>query len=35
MTTIAIMVFLTLAAIVGRHAAWGFGMRWPAQWGRA
>jgi len=31
MTTMAVMVFLTLAAIAAVHAAWGFGMRWPAQ----
>jgi len=31
MTTLAVMVFLLLAAIAGLHAAWGFGMRWPAE----
>jgi len=31
MTTLAILVFLTLAAIAALHAAWGFGVRWPAE----
>jgi len=31
MTMLAILVFLTLAAIAALHAAWGFGMRWPAE----
>jgi Protein of unknown function (DUF3995) len=31
MTTLAIMVFLLLAAIAVLHVAWGFGMRWPAE----
>jgi hypothetical protein len=31
MRTIAVMVFLALAAIAMLHAAWGFGVRWPAE----
>jgi hypothetical protein len=30
MTTLAVLVFLALAAFAIVHAAWGFGMRWPA-----
>ena len=30
MTTIAVIVFLTLAAIAAAHVAWGFGVNWPA-----
>ena len=31
MTTLAVMVFLLLAVIAALHAAWGFGLRWPAE----
>ena len=31
MTTLAVMVFLLLAAVAALHAAWGFGLRWPAE----
>jgi hypothetical protein len=31
MTTIAVIMFLALAAIAMLHAAWGFGVRWPAE----
>ena len=31
MTTIAVIVFLSLTAIAIFHAAWGCGVRWPAQ----
>jgi len=30
MTTLAVIVFLALAAIAALHVAWGFGMHWPA-----
>jgi len=31
MTTIAVIVFMSLTAIAIFHAAWGCGVRWPAQ----
>jgi hypothetical protein len=31
MTTLAVMLFLALAALAAVHVAWGFGLRWPAQ----
>jgi hypothetical protein len=31
MTSLAVMLFLALAAIAAVHVAWGLGMRWPAQ----
>jgi hypothetical protein len=31
MTMLAVLMFIGLAAIAGLHAAWGFGMRWPAR----
>jgi hypothetical protein len=31
MTTLALVMFLALALIAATHAAWGFGVRWPAQ----
>jgi hypothetical protein len=31
MTSLAVMLFLALAALAAVHVAWGFGMRWPAQ----
>jgi hypothetical protein len=30
MTTMAVIVFLALAAIAAAHVAWGFGANWPA-----
>jgi hypothetical protein len=31
MTSLAVMLFFTLAALAAVHVAWGFGARWPAQ----
>jgi Protein of unknown function (DUF3995) len=31
MSTMAVIIFLALALIAVMHAAWGFGVRWPAQ----
>jgi hypothetical protein len=31
MTVIAVAIFLLLTAIAALHAAWGFGLRWPAR----
>jgi Protein of unknown function (DUF3995) len=31
MTTVAAIMFVALALIAVMHAAWGFGVRWPAQ----
>ena len=31
MTSLAVMLFLSLAAIAAAHVAWGLGMRWPAE----
>ncbi len=31
MTSLAVMLFIALAAIAAVHVAWGLGVRWPAQ----
>jgi hypothetical protein len=31
MSAVAVAVFLVLAVIAALHAAWGFGLRWPAR----